>query len=131
MAPLTREQLSRVIEGRGCADRVPIMLHFWIHSGAFAPEKAGRVDEILARYPMDAQVIPLNIPAVYRAPEDDPSVPHNAAEIARLTGIAPAALLPFVSDIGARAPRRCDPRSPARSSFRHRERKMDRSRERS
>ncbi len=37
------------------------------------------------------------------APEDDPSVPHNAAEIARLTGIAPAALLPFVADIGARA----------------------------
>jgi dethiobiotin synthetase len=37
------------------------------------------------------------------APEDDPSVPHNAAEIARLTGIAPAALLPFVADIDARA----------------------------
>ncbi|HEX9050492.1 MAG TPA: dethiobiotin synthase [Anaeromyxobacter sp.] len=37
------------------------------------------------------------------AAEDDPSVPHNAAEIARLTGIAPAALLPFVADIAARA----------------------------
>ncbi len=36
-------------------------------------------------------------------PEDDPSVPHNAGEIERLTGIAPAALLPFVSDIHARA----------------------------
>jgi dethiobiotin synthetase len=37
------------------------------------------------------------------AAEDDPSVPHNAAEIARLTGIAPAATLPFVADIEARA----------------------------
>jgi len=37
------------------------------------------------------------------APADDPSVPHNAGEIARLTGIAPAALLPFVPDIVARA----------------------------
>jgi dethiobiotin synthetase len=37
------------------------------------------------------------------APADDPSVPHNAAEIARLTGIAPVATLPFVSDIAARA----------------------------
>jgi dethiobiotin synthetase len=37
------------------------------------------------------------------APEDDPSVRHNATEIARLTGIAPAALLPYVADIGARA----------------------------
>jgi len=35
-------------------------------------------------------------------PTDDPSVPHNAGEIARLTGIAPAALLPFVPDIDAR-----------------------------
>jgi dethiobiotin synthetase len=35
--------------------------------------------------------------------EDDPSVPHNAGEIARLTGIAPAATLPYVRDIGARA----------------------------
>lgn len=37
------------------------------------------------------------------APEDDPSVPYNAAEIARLTGIAPLAVLPFVADIGRRA----------------------------
>ncbi len=37
------------------------------------------------------------------APDDDPSVPHNAGEIARLTGVAPAALLPFVADIDARA----------------------------
>jgi dethiobiotin synthetase len=36
------------------------------------------------------------------APDDDPSVPYNAGEIARLTGIAPAALLPFVADIEAR-----------------------------
>jgi dethiobiotin synthetase len=36
------------------------------------------------------------------APDDDPSVPHNAAEIARLTGIAPVATLPFVADIEAR-----------------------------
>jgi dethiobiotin synthetase len=35
-------------------------------------------------------------------PEDDPSVPTNAGEIARLTGVAPAALLPFVADIAQR-----------------------------
>lgn len=37
------------------------------------------------------------------APEDDPSVPYNAGEIARLTGVAPAAILPFVVDIEVRA----------------------------
>ncbi len=36
------------------------------------------------------------------APEDDPSVATNAGEIARLTGIAPAAILPWVRDIARR-----------------------------
>jgi dethiobiotin synthetase len=35
-------------------------------------------------------------------PADDPSVPYNAAEIAKLTGVAPVATLPFVGDIAAR-----------------------------
>ena len=35
-------------------------------------------------------------------PEDDPSVPHNAAEITRLTGREPLATLPWVGDIDAR-----------------------------
>jgi dethiobiotin synthetase len=35
-------------------------------------------------------------------PEDDPSVPHNAAEIERLTGAPVLASLPFVADIAAR-----------------------------
>jgi dethiobiotin synthetase len=37
------------------------------------------------------------------APGDDPSVPHNAAEIGRLTGCVPLGPLPFVADIEARA----------------------------
>ena len=36
------------------------------------------------------------------AAEDDPSVPHNAAEIARLTGLTPLVTLPFVRDIAGR-----------------------------
>jgi dethiobiotin synthetase len=35
-------------------------------------------------------------------PVDDPSVPHNAREIARLTGREPVALLPWEPDIDAR-----------------------------
>ena len=37
------------------------------------------------------------------APIDDPSVPHNAAEIERLTGVRVLAVLPFERDIAARA----------------------------
>jgi dethiobiotin synthetase len=36
------------------------------------------------------------------APEDDPSVPHNAAEIEKLTGLRPLATLPFARDIAGR-----------------------------
>jgi len=36
------------------------------------------------------------------SPEDDPSVPHNAAEIERLAGARVLASLPFVRDIAAR-----------------------------
>jgi dethiobiotin synthetase len=36
------------------------------------------------------------------APDDDPSVPHNAAEIERLTGVEVLAILPYVRDIAAR-----------------------------
>jgi dethiobiotin synthetase len=35
-------------------------------------------------------------------PVDDPSVPHNAAEIERLTGAKVLASLPFLRDIAAR-----------------------------
>jgi dethiobiotin synthetase len=37
------------------------------------------------------------------APVDDPSVPHNAAEIARLTGATVVGPLPFKADITERA----------------------------
>lgn len=68
---LGREELRRVIEGRGNAGRVPVMLHFWINPGAFPePEKARA---ILDRYPQDAQPIWFQIPRIYEAPADDPS----------------------------------------------------------
>jgi dethiobiotin synthetase len=35
-------------------------------------------------------------------PDDDPSVPHNAAEIERLTGARVLASLPWLRDIAAR-----------------------------
>jgi dethiobiotin synthetase len=38
------------------------------------------------------------------APDDDPSVPYNATEIERLTGVRVLATLPYLRDIAARAP---------------------------
>lgn len=71
--PLSREEMIRVIEGKGCADRVPLLYHMWIYPDAFDGQKRPAVEDILSRYPMDAQTIDLNIPSVYNAPDDDPS----------------------------------------------------------
>ena len=68
---LGREELRRVIEGRGNAGRVPVMLHFWINPGAFPEPERARA--ILDRYPQDAQPIWFQIPRIYEAPADDPS----------------------------------------------------------
>ncbi len=79
--PLSREALRRVIEGRGHADRVPLMVHFWVSPGAFG-ERSGDVSRLLAGYPMDMQAIWFKIPAVDEAPADDPSYRWNWCDAA-------------------------------------------------
>lgn len=69
---LTREELCRVIEGRGCAVRVPVLFHFWLSPDTFG-EQSGRVQALMEQYPPDVQCITLRIPDVYDAPEDDKS----------------------------------------------------------
>jgi dethiobiotin synthetase len=54
--------------------------------------------EALRRRGLEVRAIVLN----RVARDDDPSVPHNAAEIARLTGVAPVATVPFIADIESR-----------------------------
>lgn len=71
--PLNREQMIRVIEGKGCATRVPLLVHCWVSPDTFEGEKRAAVEDVLARYPMDAQIIHLQIPSVYDAPADEPS----------------------------------------------------------
>ena len=69
--PLTKNEVASVIEGRSIAPRVPMMVHFWCSPQRFGDrEQAAR--EILDAYPMDLQVIGINMPQVFNAPEDDP-----------------------------------------------------------
>ncbi len=70
--PLTRNEIKRVVEGRGNAGRVPSLLHFWINPGVFG-EREQAAHEILDWYPMDARFIGLRVPSVFEAPADDPS----------------------------------------------------------
>lgn len=68
---LTREQMISVIEGKGCASRIPMIYHFWTHADTFG-ERKQEAALLLDKYPNDALTIPFNMPAVFDAPEDDP-----------------------------------------------------------
>jgi len=68
---LTREEMIAVIEGRGAARRVPVLLHCWTSAEAFGAREA-QARALLGRYPNDAQMIPFNLPDVYKAPPDAP-----------------------------------------------------------
>jgi len=71
--PLSRDEVARVVEGRGCASRIPILLHQWISPEAFDdPVTRNWVTELLDRFPQDAIVIPWKDIDPYIAPEDDP-----------------------------------------------------------
>lgn len=70
--PLSREAVISVINGTGAADRVPVLLHFWVHPPHFG-ERQAEVEALLAEYPQDVQLVGLRMPAIFEAPEDDPS----------------------------------------------------------
>ena len=70
--PLTREEMCRVIEGKGSARRVPMAIQEWVCADCFGDRKDA-YSQVLNDYPCDIQRIPLRIPDVFTAPEDAPS----------------------------------------------------------
>lgn len=72
MEYLGKEEVKRVIEGRGNAGRLPILYDMWIYTGVFG-ERQKEYDAFLDAQPKDVDFIDLNIPDTYKAPENDPS----------------------------------------------------------
>ena len=109
---LTREELVRVIEGHGCARRVPMLLHKWIYPGAFTdPTGRAAVEALLEAYPQDAQFIRWRNVEMYDAPEDDlqyrwmaTGKPESTAETA-IDAQAPLADWDMLDDMLAAFPR--------------------------
>lgn len=50
---MKKEELKAVIQGRGCAERIPMLYDLWIYPQAMG-EQAGQVQELLERNPGDA-----------------------------------------------------------------------------
>lgn len=70
--PLTREEMCSVIEGTGCAHRVPIAVQSWIAPEIFGDRREA-YEALLSDYPCDIVKISLNLPQVFHAPADNPS----------------------------------------------------------
>lgn len=68
--PLSREEVRRVIEGKGAARRIPMAVQLWVSPEKFG-ERAEEYRALLEDYPCDVQQIDLKIPTVFDAPEDD------------------------------------------------------------
>lgn len=68
---LKRDEVRAVIEGRGAACRVPVLLHFWVGADEFKGREE-RVRTLLSNYPEDALIIASKTPQVWEAPADAP-----------------------------------------------------------
>ena len=71
MKPLGREDVVRVIEGKGAAERVPLLYDLWIYGNLFG-DSAEKRAEWLKKYPCDVQEVFLQMPGVTEGPAEDP-----------------------------------------------------------
>jgi len=69
--PLTREEMCRIIEGKGHAERVPMIYHFWVSPEVFQDKQAAK--QLLDEYPCDVQTMYIQTPELYDAPNEYPS----------------------------------------------------------
>jgi hypothetical protein len=70
---LGREELKRVIEGKGTARRIPLAVHNWVYTIKVFGEREDDFRRVVDQYPADIQVYMLGMPSIFDAPKDDPS----------------------------------------------------------
>lgn len=71
MRAMTREEVRRVIEGRGQGLRVPLMYDFWIGNNVFGGDGEKRA-KWLEQYPCDMDTMFFNTPGMTEGPAEDP-----------------------------------------------------------
>lgn len=71
MRTLTREEINNVIEGKGRAERIPLLYDIWIYDDVFG-EDAEAHQKWQAKYPCDVDHIFLNMPGMTEGYEEDP-----------------------------------------------------------
>lgn len=71
MKALSKETVKRVIEGKGAAERVPLLYDLWIYDNVFGGDREARA-KWLEAYPCDVEAFDMRFPELFEAPEDDP-----------------------------------------------------------
>ena len=71
MRTLTKEEIKNVIEGKGRAERIPMLYDLWIYGNVFG-EDAQAHAEWQSQYPCDVDSIFLNMPGMTEGPKEDP-----------------------------------------------------------
>lgn len=70
MKTLTREDIVNVIEGKGRAERIPLLYDLWIYENAFDGDVEA-YKKWQSQYPCDVDWIFLQMPGMYEGPERD------------------------------------------------------------
>lgn len=85
---LSKEAIKKVIEGRGHAERVPVLYDLWIGENVFDNDAEKR-EQWLERYPRDVEDIFLLMPDVFEGKEDAPDYrwAHKDMEYGESTGL--------------------------------------------
>lgn len=71
MKALSKEELIKVIEGSGCAERIPLLYDIWIYDNVFGDNPDKRL-EWLEQYPCDVDDVFLQMPGMTEGPKEDP-----------------------------------------------------------
>lgn len=96
LAPLTRDEVVSVIEGRTIARRVPMLIHLWVHAKSFGEREAAVLD-LLGRYPADIQTVGARTPQVTETPAGAPEyryIPFDPAPLSRAAGLDEQVAMP-------------------------------------
>ena len=71
MEVLKKEDVLRVIEGKGAAKRIPLLYDIWIYDNVFQNDAAKR-NAWLEQYPCDVDEVFLQMPGMTEGPKEDP-----------------------------------------------------------
>lgn len=73
LKPLTRDEVIRVIEGKGHASRIPVMLQFWNYIGVFPEDCQPEIQDLQDEFPEDVRFCMIPMPEAYTAPKETPN----------------------------------------------------------